>query len=113
MEENFSCNDVFMKGLNKMLKGIEEDVITVLLFKNNKVAGAGLVAVKNEGAYLFCGSINKSYRNKKLWKVLASARQAVSAARGAKIWITTTSTAQLLWRGDETYRISVFTKKDG
>lgn len=111
MEENFSCNEIFMKSLNKMLRTCEEDVMTILLCKNDKTLGAGLVAVKNGGAYLFCGSINKAYRNKKLWKVLAAARQAASAARGAKVWVTTTNTPQLLWRGDETYRISVFTKK--
>lgn len=111
MEDNFSCDEIFMKSFNKMLRTCEKDVITVLLCKNDKILGAGLVAVKNEGAYLFCGSINKSHRNKNLWKVLAAARQAVSAAKGAKIWATTTHAPQLLWRGDETYRISVFTKK--
>lgn len=112
MKENFKSSDDFMKSLNKMFKTIEDELITVLLCKNDKVIGAGLVAVKNGGAYLFCGSINKAQRNKKLWNVLAAARQAVSAAKGAKVWVTTTSTPQLLWRGDETYRISIFNKKN-
>lgn len=111
MKENFSVSDEFMKYLDKMLKKIEANVITVLLIKNEKVIGAGLVAVKNEGAILFCGSIHKKYRNKKYWKVLASARQSLSAMKGAKVWITTTRVPQLLWRGDETYRISNFSKK--
>lgn len=110
MKENFSVSDEFMKYLNKMLLTVEENIITVLLLKNEQVVGAGLVAVKNEGAYLFCGSINKRYRNKKYWKVLASARQSASAMKGAKVWITTTSVPQLLWKGDETYRISHFSK---
>lgn len=112
MKENFSCSDDFMKHLNKMLRTIEENIITVLLMKNNKVIGAGLVAVKNGGAFLFCGSINKKHRNKKYWKVLASARQTLSAMKGAKVWITTTKVPQLLWRGDETYRISNFSAQE-
>lgn len=111
MEDNFACDDIFMKAFNKMIKTCEEDVITILLCKNNQTIAAGLVAVKNEGAYLFCGSINKAYRNKKLWNVLTAARQAASAARGAKVWAITTSNPHLLWRGDETYRMSYFTKK--
>lgn len=111
MEDNFSCDNVFMKTLNKMIKTIEQDVMTILLCKNDKVLGAVVVAVKNNGAYLFCGSINNPYRNKKLWNVLNAAAQAVSAARGAKVWAYTTATPQLLWRGNETYRITVFTKK--
>ncbi|MBY0413445.1 MAG: hypothetical protein K2Q18_04740, partial [Bdellovibrionales bacterium] len=79
MKINFKCDTFFMNSLNKMIKTIDQEVFTVLVYKNGKVAGAGLVSVKNSGAFLFCGSIYKAYRNKNLWKVLASARQAVSA----------------------------------
>ncbi len=111
MKDNFSSSDLFMKTLNKMLKGVQENLITVLLCHKGKTIGAVVVAVKNEGAYLFCGSINKSHRSKDLWSVLHSATQAISGARGAKIWVFTTATKQLLWRGDETYRVNIFTKK--
>ncbi len=110
LELNFATDKSFMRIFNKMIKLIEPHVTTVLLYKNHKVIGAGLVATKNGGAYLFCGSINKAYRNKNLWKTLAAARQSVSAAKGAKSWITCTRNPHLLWRGDKTFRISVFTK---
>lgn len=111
MEDNFSCDDVFMKTFNKMIKQIERDIISVLLYKDEQVVGAVLVAVKNGGAYLMCGSINKQFRKKKLWNVLLSAAQNISAGKGAKIWVYSTGTPELLWRGDETYRITVFVKK--
>ena len=111
MEKNFLVDALFMKTFNKMLKTIDENVLTIHLCKNDKVVGAGLVATKNGGAYLFCGSIHKSHRKKNLWKVLVAARQAASAAKGAKVWITLTSAPELLWRGDETFRNTVFFKK--
>lgn len=111
MEENFLCDEVFMKTFNKMMKTIQKNVICVLLCKNDKVVGAVLVAVKNNGAYLMCGSINKTYRKKNLWNVLLAAAQSVSAGKGAKTWVYITSAPELLWRGDETYRNTVFMKK--
>lgn len=109
MEDNFAIDDTFMKYFNKMLKTIEQDVMTVMLCKNEKVIGAVVVAVKNESACLLCGSINKEFRKKKLWNVLNAATQGISAAKGAKVWIYTTAQPELLWRGDETYRTTVFT----
>lgn len=111
MEDNFSCDQVFMKTFNKTIKTIQKDVLSVLLCKDDKVIGAVLVAVKNDGAYLMCGSINKAYRKKNLWNVLLAAAQSVSAGKGAKIWVYSTSAPQLLWRGDKTYRNSVFVKR--
>ncbi|MEA9356276.1 hypothetical protein SHI21_08685 [Bacteriovorax sp. PP10] len=111
MEDNFSCDDVFMKTFNKMMKNVEKDVLSVLICKNDKVLGAVLIAVKNSGAYLMCGSINKAYRKKNLWNVLLASAQSASVGKGAKFWVYSTNAPQLLWRGDETYRNTVFIKK--
>jgi hypothetical protein len=111
MQDNFECDRQFMSYLNKMIKGVEHDTSTTLLFNHRgSCIGAGLVATKNNSAFLYCGSINRSYRGKNLWKTLVAARQMVSGSRGAKSWITTTRVPQLLWRGDETYRVNIFTK---
>jgi hypothetical protein len=111
MQKNFKASKEFMLHLNKMMKTIESNVTTVLLYsESGSCVGAGLVATKNNAAFLFCGSVNKPYRGRKLWKVLVAARQMISSSQGAKSWITTTRISQLLWQGEDTYRIHIFNK---
>ena len=111
MKTNFKSSDQFMLYLNKMIKGIENETRVVLIFNDRGTCvAAGLVSTKNEGAFIFCGSIHKRYRGRNLWKVLVAARQMISAEQGAKVWITTTRVPQLLWRGDQTFRIHIFKK---
>lgn len=111
MEVNFGTKPKFMRELDAMIRGIDERVRTVLLYhESGKIAAGGLVATHDGGAFLFCGSVCKGYRRKGLWNVLVSARQLVSQQQGAKFWITTTRTQQLLGKGEFSFPLTVLTK---
>jgi hypothetical protein len=91
MKKNFPLNNFFMKELEAMIKLKESNIRTVLIMhKSGVVAASGLTATHNKSCFLFCGSVNKRFRGKGLWKNLVAARQIISETQGAAFWVTTT-----------------------
>jgi hypothetical protein len=109
MRKNFGTKPKFIREVSAMIKGLGEGIQLVVLYhESGAVAGAGLVATKNGGSFLFCGSICPQYRGRGLWNALVAARQMVSQDRGSEFWITTTGNARIKGKGDHSFPIAVF-----
>jgi len=111
MTSSFNSSPQFMRQLNMMMRAIEANIRTVLLYhESGKLAGSGLVATANQGAFLFCGSIEKPFRGRGLWSNLVAIRQMISAQQGAKLWVTTTHSQRILEKGEFSYPLLTLTK---
>ena len=112
MQENFKSTPKFMIELNHMIKGIEPNLRTVIIYHSSgQIAGAGLVSTANGTSYLFCGSIMKRHRGKGLWRSLVAARQLVSLAQGSRFWITTTGNPLITKKGQYSFQVHRFFMK--
>lgn len=111
MRENFRVSRKFMKELDAIMETIEPHVTTVnLLNRHHQPVASGLVATRNHHAFLFCGSVHRRHRGQGLWRVLVAARQMVSAAQGARHWVTTTRNPRIQHKGDRSFEVLVLTK---
>lgn len=111
MRANFHSTPGLMRELDGMCKLIEPNLRSVLIYhESGAVAGAGLVATKGSGAFLFCGSIAARFRGKGLWRKLVALRQTISSEQGARYWVTSTRVARIMGKGDLSFPLAILTK---
>lgn len=102
-------DDNFNRTLDRMIRKNESPTkVVIIKSTRGKVAGAGLVSYNKKGAFLFCGAIMPTYRNRRLWDVLVSVRQSISAEHGAKLWISSSQNKLIMNKGDLIVKTSVF-----
>jgi hypothetical protein len=109
--ENFKRNDYskFWRALHRLLmERAQWTTIVRLVNQKGDTIACGLVSHRETEAYLFCGSVNRRYRNKGYWRHLVAARQAVSYSNGARNWVLETSNPYLIQSKAKSYEKLTF-----
>lgn len=113
MRENFGTSLKFLRELDKMHRLIQDQLRSVVIYNSkSQPVGAGLVATGSKGSFLYCGSINKKYRRKGLWKLLVAARQSISNSGPDHMWATSTFNPNIFEKGDLSRKIVFYHKSE-
>lgn len=112
----FKASPLFMNELDDFNLKIKAGLMTVLIYRIGKggmrsPVAAGLAHTKGRSTYLLCGCVTEKHREKGLWRLLLSTRQALSNSGPGHLWMLTTRNEHLRNIGQHSARWIIFSKR--
>lgn len=112
LDRNFKSPPSFRKYMDLWHQQVKEDVRAVLIYDQKSPIACGLVVQGRTGAFLYCGAVDKKYRQQGLWRCLVSLRQSILAPCSHPIWVMISQNPQIQKKGHSSWPLEIYYKNE-